>query len=228
MKNFSKGGIEHEKIPEFNPQSFAVIGAGPVGCIVAAFLAKDGYDVTLCDMIPELINPALDPGIIIEGAENLQQKVTRVCTSVDELGDYNPDVIIITVKANALPLIVSAIERFTGGHVCGQLAKRHRHGTGNRQTLGEKPAMRAVVNYGCGLKAPAMSTCPSTTRRTLSRSWIPNRSTRPSPIAEALTAAVSNRSHRSDHLHGLAQRHHECLHEPGVCGNRTDHGPGHE
>ncbi|MBW2176439.1 MAG: FAD-dependent oxidoreductase, partial [Deltaproteobacteria bacterium] len=66
--------------PEFNPQSFAVIGAGPVGSIVAAFLARNGYDVTLCDIIPELVNPALDPGIIIDGAEDLKQKVTRVCT----------------------------------------------------------------------------------------------------------------------------------------------------
>jgi pyruvate/2-oxoglutarate dehydrogenase complex dihydrolipoamide dehydrogenase (E3) component len=31
----------------FNPQSFGVIGAGPVGCIVACFLSKGGYEVTL-------------------------------------------------------------------------------------------------------------------------------------------------------------------------------------
>ncbi|MFZ1954174.1 MAG: FAD-dependent oxidoreductase, partial [Desulfobacterales bacterium] len=38
----------------FRPQKFAVVGAGPVGCIVAAFLARQGHDVTLCDVIPEL------------------------------------------------------------------------------------------------------------------------------------------------------------------------------
>ena len=63
---------------EFNPQSVAVVGAGPVGCIVAAFLAQGGYEVTLCDVIPDLLAPAMDPGIIIEGAENLQQKVPRI------------------------------------------------------------------------------------------------------------------------------------------------------
>ena len=62
--------------PAFCPRSFAVIGAGPVGCIVAAFLGKGGYDVTLCDVIPALIEPAISPGILIEGAENLQQSVT--------------------------------------------------------------------------------------------------------------------------------------------------------
>jgi len=48
---------------EFKPTRFAVVGAGPVGCIVAAFLAKGGYEVTLCDVVPALLAPALDPGI---------------------------------------------------------------------------------------------------------------------------------------------------------------------
>jgi 2-dehydropantoate 2-reductase len=57
---------------EFNPQTFAVVGAGPVGCIVAAFLAQGGYEVILCDVVADLLAPAMDPGIIIEGAETLQ------------------------------------------------------------------------------------------------------------------------------------------------------------
>ncbi len=60
-----------ETTTAFQPQTFAVVGAGPVGCIVAAFLAKGGYDVTLCDVFPDLLGPALNPGIIIDGAENL-------------------------------------------------------------------------------------------------------------------------------------------------------------
>ena len=59
--------------PEFTPRSFAVIGAGPVGCIVAAFLAKGGYEVTLCDIVSDLVAPAADRGIIIEGAENFSR-----------------------------------------------------------------------------------------------------------------------------------------------------------
>ena len=96
----------------FKPQSFAVVGAGPVGCILAAFLAKGGYDVILCDVIKELLAPAKDPGIIIEGAENLQQKISKTITNIDELAAHKPDVIVITVKAHALPLIASAIEGF--------------------------------------------------------------------------------------------------------------------
>ncbi len=139
----------------FRPKTFAVVGAGPVGCIVAAFLTKGGYDVTLCDVFPELLKPALNPGIIIEGAENLQQTVTRTCTSIDDLADKVPDVIILTVKANALPLISSAIEGF---YKEGVYVISWQNGIDTEaviaQTLGKKPVMRAVVNYGCGLVKP--------------------------------------------------------------------------
>jgi 2-dehydropantoate 2-reductase len=145
----------------FNPQSFAVIGAGPVGSILAAFLAKGGYEVTLCDIIPDLIENALDPGITIEGAENLVQPVAHTCLAVDEIADHNPDVIFITVKANALPLIVSAIEGF---YREGMIVVSWQNGIDTEleisQTLGVKPAMRAVVNYGCGLKAPSHVVMP--------------------------------------------------------------------
>ena len=139
----------------FCPRSFAVIGAGPVGCIVAAFLARGGYEVTLCDVIPALIEPAMSPGILIEGAENLQQSVTRVCTQIDELADHLPDVIFVTVKANVLPLISSAIEGF---YREGMYVISWQNGIDTEleiaKVLGRKPVMRAVVNYGCGLVKP--------------------------------------------------------------------------
>ena len=141
---------------KFRPRSFAVVGAGPVGCIVAAFLAQAGHDVTLCDVVPELLEPAVERGIIIEGAENLQHKVTRTCLSIDDLAAINPDVIFITVKANALPLIASALEAF---HHPGMVVVSWQNGIDTElelaRPLGAPGVMRAVVNYGCGLAAPA-------------------------------------------------------------------------
>ncbi|UCE52403.1 MAG: 2-dehydropantoate 2-reductase [Desulfobacterales bacterium] len=141
---------------DFSPQSFAVVGAGPVGCIVAAFLAKEGHEVILCDVIPDLLSPALDPGIIIEGAENLQEKVSKTCTNIDELPNHDPDVIFITVKAHALPLIASSIEGF---YREGMVVVSWQNGIDTElvlaKTLGKGPVMRAVVNYGCGLIGPA-------------------------------------------------------------------------
>jgi len=139
----------------FEPHRFAVVGAGPVGCIVAAFLSKGGYDVSLCDVVPELIQPALEPGIIIEGAVNLRQTVTRVFTHIDDLAVDPPEVIIITVKAHALPLLASAIEAF---YTDGMYIVSWQNGIDTEmelaRVLGKKPVMRAVVNYGCGLITP--------------------------------------------------------------------------
>ena len=141
---------------DFRPQSFAVIGAGPVGCIVAAFLAKGGYEVILCDVVPDLLKPALDPGITIEGAENIRQKVAKTCATIDELAAHDPDVIFITVKAHALPLIASAIEGF---YHDGMYIVSWQNGIDTEmelaKILGKAPVMRAVVNYGCGLVGPA-------------------------------------------------------------------------
>lgn len=140
---------------EFRPKKFAVVGAGPVGCIVSAFLAKGGYEVTLCDVIPELLKPALKPGIKIEGAENLQQAVSKTTTNIDTLADDPPDVIFITVKANANALIASAIEGF---YKEGMYVVSWQNGIDTElvfaDALGKAAAMRAVVNYGCGLAAP--------------------------------------------------------------------------
>jgi len=141
--------------PKFDPRSFAIVGAGPVGCIVAAFLAKGGYDVTLCDVVPELVEPAPKPGIIIEGAETLRQVVSRTCTSVSDLAEHPPDVIFLTVKANALPLIASVIEGF---YREGMYVVSWQNGIDTEleiaHALGNKAVMRAVVNYGSGLLAP--------------------------------------------------------------------------
>lgn len=144
------------RVSASEPRSFAVVGAGPVGCILAAFLAKGGYDVTLCDVVPELVAPAVDRGIILEGAETLQQAVSRTCLSVDELAEIQPDVIFITVKANALPLIASAIQDFHKEEIA---VVSWQNGIDTEleiaESLGRTSVMRAVVNYGCSLLGPA-------------------------------------------------------------------------
>ena len=136
-------------------RKFAVVGAGPVGCIVAAFLARGGDDVTLCDVVPRLVEPASDPGIRLEGAEDLLQVIPKTLTQIDDLALDPPEVIVITVKATALPLIASAIHGF---HHDGMYVVSWQNGIDTElvlaESLGRRNVLRAVVNYGCTLKAP--------------------------------------------------------------------------
>ena len=140
----------------YTPKKFAVVGAGPVGCIVAAFLARGGYEVTLCDVQTSLLEPALDPGISLSGTDNFQARVTKTTTRIDLLADDPPDVVIVTVKATALPIITSALEGFINE---GRYVISWQNGIDTERVLaerlGKKQVMRAVVNYGCILEGPA-------------------------------------------------------------------------
>ena len=140
----------------YKPKKFAVVGAGPVGCIVAAFLAKGGYEVTLCDVQTSLLEPALDPGIILSGADNFQASITKTTTRIDQLAEDPPDVVIVTVKATALPIITSALESFITE---GRYVVSWQNGIDTElvlaERLGKKQVIRAVVNYGCILEGPA-------------------------------------------------------------------------
>lgn len=183
----------------FVPKTFAVIGAGPVGCIVSAFLEKGGHQVILCDVIPDLLEAALKRGIIIEGAENLTQTVSHTCTSIDALPDYKPDVILVTAKANALPLIASAIEGF---HKKGLYVVSWQNGIDTElvlaNSLGKGPVMRAVVNYGCGLLGPAHVTIPFHHPPHYIQELDPEAKSAAEVIADALTSSGLPTCHTED------------------------------
>jgi 2-dehydropantoate 2-reductase len=144
-----------KKKSSYKPRKFAVIGAGPVGGIVAAFLSRGGYDVTLCDVVPALLEPALNPGIIVEGSDNFQARVSRITTRVDDLAKDPPDVVVVTVKATALPLIASALEAFVGE---GRYVISWQNGIDTElvlsKNLSARYVMRAVVNFGCTMIKP--------------------------------------------------------------------------
>ena len=145
-----------QKKNSYRPKKFAVIGAGPVGCIVAAFLSRGGYEVTLCDVQSDLLEAAMDPGILLSGTDNFQARVAKTTTRIDELADAPPDVVIVTVKATALPIITSALETFINED---RYVVSWQNGIDTElvlaERLGKKQVMRAVVNYGCILEGPA-------------------------------------------------------------------------
>jgi 2-dehydropantoate 2-reductase len=140
---------------------YGIIGAGPVGCIVAAFLARGGHKVTLCDIVPELVDTARERGIIIEGAETLEQKIPHTCNQMEDLMDAGPAAVFICVKAQALPLIASALGDI---YQKGIAIVSWQNGIDTEyeiaNVLGKKPVMRAVVNWGCGFIGPAHVTMP--------------------------------------------------------------------
>jgi len=140
---------------EFSPNKIAIIGAGPVGCVLAASLSSAGHEVVLCDLIKELLEPAMDPGIRIEGALEFSGRVARAVYSVDALAEDPPELIFITTKATAIPLIASAMQNF---HKPGMYVVSWQNGLDTERVLadhlGAEWIMRAAVNFGVTLLEP--------------------------------------------------------------------------
>lgn len=80
----------------------AVIGAGAIGGITAAFLAKDGYEVTLVAKHQEIVDRAMGKGLHITGVKGEHFVPMQAVCKVEELqGKY--DAILIATKAYDMP-----------------------------------------------------------------------------------------------------------------------------
>ncbi|MCK7504763.1 MAG: AMP-binding protein [Desulfobacterales bacterium] len=222
-----------EPVRSFNPSRFAVVGAGPVGCIVAAFLAGAGLRGHPVRRGARRSWPRRwTRASRLEGAENFQQKVTRTCLAIDDLAGIRPrgD---LHHRQGECPAADRLGPRglLQRGHVrrsAGRTASTR--SSNSPRPSAEEPghARRGQLRMRPG-GAAATCGCRSITPRITSRS-----STRKSKGATVAIAAALSRCgltterHGPDHLHGLAQGGAERLHEPRVRGDGPHHEPRHE
>jgi NAD(P)H-hydrate epimerase len=70
----------------FRPNRIGVVGAGPVGCVLAAYLAHAGHEVVLCDVVPALLEPATSVGVGpgLGGGPECRQLVRWLVTGVEQ------------------------------------------------------------------------------------------------------------------------------------------------
>ncbi len=81
------------------PRTIAIIGAGPVGAILAAHLSSAGHTVILVDAWEEHMKRIRTDGLHIIGREDLQARPAQLLSSVRELGDTIPEFVFICTKA---------------------------------------------------------------------------------------------------------------------------------
>jgi len=89
----------------------AVIGAGPIGCIMAAHLSGVGHNVFLVDILKSHLNEIGRAGLSIVGFRemNVSFPGENLCYSIDELSDKKVDVAFIAVKGSIMPLILPGL-----------------------------------------------------------------------------------------------------------------------
>jgi len=129
-------------------QSFAIIGAGPSGGILAAHLARSGQNVILVDILEPHIEVIRRAGLTLSGAREFNIRIPTLCCSTLELKEHSPDVIFVCTKACVLPRVIKDLKSV---HRPEQIIVAHQNGLDNEKLLAEafgpQHVLRSVINY---------------------------------------------------------------------------------
>lgn len=133
---------------------FGIIGAGPVGSIMAAHLAKAGHNVTLVDILKAHMDEIKRNGLSITGVKDLKVPFLKnnICYGIDELNRKELDFIFISVKASVLPQILPILKQVVKP---GITYISLQNGLDNEEYIadvfGKENTLRIVVNYAGNL-----------------------------------------------------------------------------
>jgi 2-dehydropantoate 2-reductase len=132
-----------------------VVGAGPAGGVLAAFLLHGGHEVFVVDNAPGLAQALLDQGLRVTGAAELTVPVLRAAASLAEVEGFEPDLLIVATKAPVVPVLCPALEKVAGPET---VVLAYQNGIDTEAPLleafGPDRVARAVVRYGANPVGP--------------------------------------------------------------------------
>ncbi len=129
--------------------NIGIIGAGPVGSIMAAYLARNGENVVLVDIKKELISAIAEKGITVTGIrDNFTVPVKGTGYFAASLNRFDVDLIFIAVKFNFLETLLEELKLIFKP---GQKIVLLQNGIDNEDRAAEKfsrhDILRFVINY---------------------------------------------------------------------------------
>lgn len=129
--------------------NIAVVGVGPVGGVLGAYLARAGHYVVLCDIQKPHLDAIKRRGLSITGFAELTGRCERVAYGITELSRFPAvDTIVIATKASVLPRLVPEISRIARP---GMRFISCQNGLDNEEFLAEAfgpdSVLRIIVNY---------------------------------------------------------------------------------
>jgi 2-dehydropantoate 2-reductase len=136
---------------------YGLIGTGPIGCTIAAHLAKAGAEVVAYSIHPESTRALSSSPITVTGVLNCTGRLAAVHTGIGDFLGSRPDVIIIAVKSCSNKSL--ALEFKEAGGINGATVVLCQNGMGIEKVFEdafpEADTLRMVVNMGCKLESPA-------------------------------------------------------------------------
>ncbi len=132
----------------------AIVGVGPVGSILAAYLIRSGHDVTVIDVFREHLDRMREDNLIIDGKTSLSVQVQSALTGVAEaaLAGAKFDVVFVCVKATAIRQFADILPKILNDQ---GIAVSFQNGLDTEADilaqLGPDRTLRGVVNYAGNL-----------------------------------------------------------------------------
>ncbi len=138
--------------------NIAIIGAGPIGSIMAAYLARNKENVFLIDIKKDLISAIEKNGITITGVgDNFTIPVKGTGYLAANLGQLDVDLIFIAIKLNYLDALMEEIKPI---FKVGQKILLIQNGIDNEDRAAEKltkdDILRFVINYAGMIEKPGL------------------------------------------------------------------------
>jgi len=138
--------------------NIAIIGAGPIGSIMAAYLARNKENVFLIDIKEDLISAIEKNGITITGVgDNFTVPVKGTGYSPASLGQLDVGLIFIAIKLNYLDSLMEEIKPI---FKVGQKILLIQNGIDNEDRAAEKLSpddiLRFVINYAGMIEKPGI------------------------------------------------------------------------
>lgn len=138
--------------------NIGIIGAGPVGSLMAAYLARNKENVYLIDIRKELVNAIGKNGITVTGiGDNFNQHVKGTGHFTANLRQFDVDLIFVAVKFNFLDSLLDEIKMIFKP---GQKIVLLQNGIDNEDRVAEKfsreDVLRFVINYAGMIVKPGV------------------------------------------------------------------------
>ncbi len=138
--------------------NIAIIGAGPIGSIMAAYLARNRENIFLIDVKKELISAIQRKGIILKGVgDNFTIPVKGTGYSAASLSRFDVDLIFVAIKSNYLDPLLEEIKPIFR---VGQKILLIQNGIDNEDRAAEKlsktDVLRFVINYAGMIEKPGV------------------------------------------------------------------------
>jgi 2-dehydropantoate 2-reductase len=135
--------------------TIGIIGLGPVGSILTAHLIHSGENVVVEDAMSNILLKIKQDGLNVSGIAELAVKVDKIANSLDELAQFEPEIMFIVTKACYLKPLLSELKQV---YTPNTKIVSFQNGLGNEQfiaeNLGIDTVYRVVVNYAGNLTSP--------------------------------------------------------------------------